>query len=290
MNRTFFVIASLATFSFVTGCGDASSSDRIDAPDFAAAEARFDGSPTGSLTKENGATVASSTRKSSTQGREGMNAQPLGGGSSSGTGTRSLRLLSTGLRPLADSSEKVCADIEANEEVGSCACDSGSLRYEIPNIKALKEAKSLPDNAEMKIKFEGCKIESKTFDGLFAMKIEKPSSSPATNEAEEADEDEESPLEPASPQVNDFLVVMNMTVDAEKIALAFAYKEGAFWYSVDVDQDGKYVLVKLGSYADGNGTYSVMAKNGQYDCKLAGGKGDCKKKGGTEKISVDEDG
>jgi len=306
MNRSIFVLATFATLSFVVACGD-SSDGSIDSPDFDKAAARFDGNPTGSLTKDNGGSVATGTRKSSSQGKTGMDAQPLGGGSS-GTGTKSLRILSNGLRPLAGSSaSETCADIEADKETGSCACDSGSMKYEIPNIKAMKSASGFPAEAEVKIKFDSCKIEGKIYEGIFAMKFSKPkkasSSSDETkdktdkSETDEKDEtgglgedDEEDtglPTAPATP-MSDFLVVMNMSVDAEKIAMAFAFKQGAFWYSVDVDEKGEYVLVKLGSYTEGNGSYSVLAKNGEYDCNLDDGKGDCKKKGGTERISIDE--
>src|SRR5688572_17811892 len=170
MNRSLVVMATLTTFSFLVACGDGSSSnDPIASPDFDRAAARFDGEPTGSLTKENGGSVASSTRTNTTQGKAGLGAQPLGGGSS--TGTRSLRILSSALRPLAETNEKVCADIEANKDVGSCACDSGTMRYDIPNLKAFKESESMPAEAQVKLQFETCKIGSKTFNGLLAMKF-----------------------------------------------------------------------------------------------------------------------
>ncbi len=200
-------------------------------------------------------------------GRDAASMGPTGSGGS--IGTSSIRPLST-IRPLSESALDVCADIEANKDVGSCPCDQGSVRYEIPHIAAMK-SDTAPDEVDIRLQFDACRMNGHLADGTLAIQIGAPAKDDRAG-------------------MKDMLLVANMKLDSEKIAVAFAIRKGELWYSQDVDADGKYVLVKLGDYADGSGEYTVHADNGDFACDLEGGSGVCTNDESGEKIRVADDG
>ncbi len=251
-------IVSVAILAVAMGACSSSSdaSNGASAADFGAARAKLTGKPTGALTKATANRVATGMRHDSESGKSGLSLGPTGGSGGSGGGleTQGMHFLSAGL--------STCDDVEAGKDVGSCACESGSLDYDIPHLSELRESKDLPDQLDMNLKFDACRMNGHTADGTLAIELTKPS---------------------------DMLFVMNMSLDEEKVSLAFAMKHGELWYSQDVDADGNYVLVKLGSYEKGNGSYDVLAKNGEYACSIDDGEGSCEPKDGGDSIDVKEE-
>lgn len=228
----------------------------------AAARARLLGAPSGALTKASASRVAAALRRDTASGEAASSLAPTGGGKG-GSKTASMRPLS--VVPLSQASLDTCADIEAKKEVGSCACESGEMRYAIPNIAALASGET-PDEVDMRFEFAACRLGGKVADGLLAVQTKK-----AKGGASEA------------------VFVADMTIDEDAIEVAFAVKDGKLWYAEDVDDDGGYVLVELGGYADGTGGYQVHADNGEFTCELDDGEGACEHAESGDVLAVDED-
>jgi hypothetical protein len=260
-------IGWLGTMAFaiatVVACGeDSKDVKRSSRPEVAQARAKLDGKPTGSFTSANANRIATALRRDTEAGKTAQSLGPSGSGSSSSA----LRVMS--IRPMTKSAIDACPDYEARKEVGSCACDEGLVRYDIPNLAALESSSSV-EEADVQLTFEKCKLNGQVSDGTLAIHIGPSKTVPGTK---------------------DTLFVVNMAIDDTRTAVAFALKGGEIWYAEDVSPDGKYVLVKLEAYAEGNGTYTVQAENGEFACALEAGAGTCTNAKSGEKLAVKEDG
>lgn len=220
--------------------------------DVAAARAKLGGKPTAELTSGNASRVATGTRESSSAGEGGMAFGGMTNGSSGGgLGTRTIRVL-TSSSPLES-----CADIQADKENGSCACDSGKVDYEAK--------KHSDDEIDLTLRFAACKTNDRLYEGTLAISLTKVTS-----------------------ETPDAVFAMDAKIDGEPIKTTFAIKDGKIWHAVDANEKGEYVLVELGSYADGDGQYTVHAKNGEFECDLDSGKGTCASEDGDAEIPVEE--
>jgi hypothetical protein len=249
----------------VVGCGssDGGGSDaKSTGSKSSAARARFASGPTASLTKENGLRVLTETKRQQASGGEAMKGNPLGGGSG-GTQTRSLGIRSVGvLAGGADTSgdaASTCADIAADKEKGTCACPGGGkLAYDVPNLKALKQAStgSLPEEIDIAFTYDACVMDTTKYDGSLAMLLSKKS-------VVKVDSKSDAPAGAASEGMNMLIVANDLVIGSEKLDFAFALDGGRFFYAPSVDEKGGYVLSELSF----TGETRVHAKNGTYECK-----------------------
>src|SRR5688572_13453850 len=200
----------LGTMAFaiaaVVACGDETKNAvRGSRPEVAQARAKLDGKPTGNFTSANANRIATALRRDTEAGKTAQALGPSGSGSSSSA----LRVMS--IRPMTKGAIDACPDYEARKEVGSCACDEGLVRYDIPNLEALENASSV-EEADVQLTFEKCKRNGQVADGKLAIHIAPSKKVPGSK---------------------DTLFVVDMTIDDTKTAVAFALKGSEIWYAED---------------------------------------------------------
>lgn len=289
MKNIGLVGVAIVSFLGVVGCGssdDASGGAKGASAKTSAARARFTSGPTATLTKANGSRALSETKRQGASGAGAMKGNPLGGSSGGSStkslATRSLRILGADEAPVtetgaSDSVASTCPDIVAEKDKGSCACPGGGkLAYDVPNLKALKQATALPDEIEMALTYQACVMESTKYDGSLGILMSKKS-------VVKVDSKESSAASPAAGALNMLIVANDLTIGSDKLDFAFAMDGGQFHYAPSVDDKGAYVLSEL-SFTGGT---KVHAKNGTFDCKVdSGGAGECKNESNGETIPV----
>ena len=280
-------LCGFAFFGMVVGCGNdngggAGGAGGGASAEASAAKARFAGGPTASLTTGNGSRALSETKRQQTSGADALKADPLGGGASGSATGASLAI--RGLRWLDDAdagapgpAASTCADIQADQDKGTCACPGGGdLAYDVPNLKALKSAAgALPDEIDIAFTYHACTMDSTSYDGALELVMSKKSVVSTDPSATSAP--------PAAGGMNMLIVATNLTVGGDKLDFAFAMDGGVFYYAPSVDANGGYVLSELSL----TGGTKIHAKNGTFDCTTDDtGSGSCTSESGGDPIPI----
>ncbi len=247
MHRCLLACGLSAVTAFGVGCGSSSSSDPFGAePDYQEVQGRFD-HPDGTFDPSKAGSVIGNANGSGDANVAGVFS---GGGTSSSSSSSTT---TKALHVLGGSAQLSCADLQAGNRSGTCACPSGGdFQYEV-------EGGGNQSNADvtMKVRLDACSSGAVSVDGSEFMHMV------ATKNA-------------AGQEDFRMLFVVKATVkngaQSHTLDIAEEYDSGVLRIAVKVDDGWVAVTIKA---SGGSATYTVQDKSGSWTCTEASGSYSC---------------